>query len=145
MQNPNSQKGWFKKGNIPKHVIKKGQKLALGHKQTLEHKRKMSESHKGNKNHNWRGGITEVHQLLRKQLEYRVWRKAVFERDDWKCKKCGEFENLRAHHIKNFSKYPELMFAIDNGITFCEDCHKLFHKIFGKIHNTPEQILKFLS
>ena len=80
---------------------------------------------KGEKCHFWKGGITPINQKIRDSIEYRLWREAVFARDNWTCQECEvKGGKLHPHHIKSFAKYPELRFAIDNGLTLCVDCHK---------------------
>lgn len=65
----------------------------------------------------------------RNSAQYRAWRNAVFERDKYTCQKCGMMGvKLNAHHIKPWAKFEELRFNIDNGITYCEKCHKKLHK-----------------
>lgn len=79
----------------------------------------------GEKHYNWRGGVTPIHDKIRRSIEYKLWRTAVFERDNYTCIWGGKDHkgNLNADHIKPFSLYPELRFAIDNGRTLCEACH----------------------
>ena len=61
--------------------------------------------------------------------EYKEWRTSVFKRDNFTCQKCGIVGGeLNAHHIKPYAKYKELRYELSNGITLCEDCHKLVHK-----------------
>lgn len=68
--------------------------------------------------------VTPVNQRIRKSTEYRLWRKAVFERNKYACVWCLEVGGrLNADHIKPFAYYPELRFAIDNGRTLCNSCH----------------------
>lgn len=61
--------------------------------------------------------------------EYQQWRKAVYERDNYTCQKCGDNKggNLNAHHIKSFVDYPRLRYVVSNGITLCEKCHIFIH------------------
>lgn len=73
----------------------------------------------------WRGGKQGEHKLIRNSLEYKLWRTAVFTRDNFTCVECkirsGE---LHADHIMPFAVFPELRFAIDNGRTLCVTCHR---------------------
>ena len=78
----------------------------------------------GENSHFWRGGKTKESKRIKTTAEYKKWRAAVFSRDLYKCVKCGSKENIEAHHIKEQSKYPELRFDINNGMTLCHICHK---------------------
>ena len=126
----------FKKGhttNVGKRGAKRNEatklKMSLarfGKIPSKETRRKMSEAKIGEKNYNWKDGLTEINLRVRGDLEYRLWREAVFERDNYTCVWCGDNKggNLNADHIKPFCDYPELRFALDNGRTLCESCHK---------------------
>jgi hypothetical protein len=72
----------------------------------------------------WKGGVSVIQEGIRKSKEYKLWRKAVIERDSYRCIWCGSIENLQVDHIKPFALFPELRFAIDNGRTLCANCHK---------------------
>ena len=68
----------------------------------------------------WSGGQHE-----RMNPEYRVWRKAVIERDKGVCRRCHATSNLHVHHIYRFNDKPHLRWDVGNGITLCKDCHKM--------------------
>lgn len=121
-----------------------------GTKRTLDQRMALSKSVKKRVSdglHNtWKGGIMDANLKIRASLEYKLWREAVFARDGFTCQKYGTWGGeLRAHHIQNFSKFPELRFTIDNGITMSNKAHKEFHKKYGRYNNTKEQIEEFLK
>jgi hypothetical protein len=87
----------------------------------------------GEKHPMWKGGITTENEKLRKSLEYKAWRKTIFERDNYTCQLCGtRGKELNADHIKQWSKFPNLRFKVANGRTLCKDCHRLVTAIFLK-------------
>lgn len=108
---------------------------------SIETRKKMSESRKGDKSSGWKGGINPINNTIRKSFEYKLWRTAVFERDNYTCVWCGarcgngKAVTLNADHIKPFSLFPELRFAIDNGRTLCVECHRTTETYGGRSKN----------
>lgn len=110
-----------------------------------QHRKNLSISKMGEKNHRWKGGITPISRRVRNSREYLLWRTAVLERDNKTCIWCFSTENLHADHIKRFSDYPELRFAIDNGRTLCFTCHRTTETWGRGIKITPEIRAKVLG
>lgn len=110
----------IKKGVMP--PSQKGKKLTLSHRMKIGRRGELSV--------NWKGGITKDNDRIRNSIEYKEWRKMIFERDEYACVICGSNNcngnrtPLQADHIKPFALYPELRFDIDNGRTLCIPCHK---------------------
>lgn len=134
-----------KKSNEVKEKIRAKRALQIMKPRTEESRKIMSKKMKGNtnlpkgKNHwNYKGGITPINRAIRTSKEYKLWREAVFTRDKYTCIWCGARSGvgktviLHADHIKTFSKYPELRFAIDNGRTLCKPCHQTTDTYAGK-------------
>lgn len=105
-----------------------------GKKASLETRKKMSEAFRGERSSLWRGGVSTINNKVRASLQYRVWRNAVFARDNYRCVWCGLKSNvkrnekgkliiLNADHIKQFAYYSELRFDVNNGRTLCQTCH----------------------
>lgn len=125
----------------------KGKKLTLETRSTMSEsakrkplmsivtRLKLSEANKGVKSWRWKGGLTSINKAIRNGLEFKLWRESVFARDNWTCQDCKERGGeLHPHHIKPFALFPELRFAIDNGLTLCKECHKKTETYGGKIH-----------
>lgn len=107
------------KGNVPWNKDKKGVMPIPWNKG------KKCGGISGQRHWNWQGGITKPHNQIRVSLEYKLWRRAVLERDNYTCRFCGQHGGkLCVDHIKPFAMYPELRLAIDNGRTLCHECHK---------------------
>ena len=117
------------------------------------HRLKISEAHlgkvmvSGGRCWNWKGGVSKIDKMCRGIREYMQWRSDVFSRDKWICRTCGiTGVYVTAHHIKSFGKIIREnniktladarkcreLWDINNGITLCEDCHKLTDNYKGR-------------
>ena len=118
----------------------------IGRKHTEKTIKKLRELRIGSRNPQWKGGITPELKKIRNSIEIKLWKKSCFERDSFTCQKYKiRGGKLVVHHINNFADFPELRFAIDNGITLSEKAHKEFHKRFGVKNNTKGQLEEFLD
>lgn len=109
--------------------------------QSVESRRKRSEQMSGENHPQWQGGKTKEDTRIRHSLEYRLWREAVFKRDDFTCQACGvRGIYLEADHIKPFARHPELRFEVTNGRSLCRPCHKETETWFWKI--SPNNLKK---
>ena|SRR3990167_8188143 len=81
---------------------------------------------KGDKHWNWKNGVTSNKKKIFRSLKYKLWRNAIFKRDNWTCQKCNQIGGkIQADHIKRWSDYPELVFDLNNGQTLCLKCHRI--------------------
>lgn len=76
--------------------------------------------------------------------EQAVWAQQVKLRDGYVCVKGCISRRLEAHHIEAFAQNVDLRWELSNGVTFCYDCHKEFHKLFG-IDTTRQDLAQFLT
>lgn len=102
---------------------------------TEEVAKKISEAQKGkpkpylqgDKNWKWikdRSLVKTGDRFLNDPLQ-KQWRRAVKDRDRWKCRIADEncSGRLEAHHILPWSKFSELRYKTNNGITLCHAHH----------------------
>jgi hypothetical protein len=130
--------------------IKKLSKSHTGYKMPIEQRLNIGKAligkNIGKNGSNWKGGITPENRKIRNSIEIKLWRKSVFERDNYTCQKTGiRGGKLVAHHIRNFAECLELRTSISNGITLSNKSHISFHKKYGMKNNNIKQINKFLS
>lgn len=94
---------------------------------------------RGENNPRWKGGIYDtLRQKVMKSIEYKNWRRAVFERDNFICQDCGQKGVwLEANHIFPYKDFPELRFEISNGETLCKPCHLQWARLVRSVEILP--------
>ena len=98
---------------------------------------------KGSESPNW---ISELNNTERSRdnSEYKKWRFLVYKRDNFTCQICNITKvKLNAHHIMSYSRFNDLKFNLDNGVTLCECCHKEFHSKYSKKEFTAKDYYEF--
>lgn len=109
------------------------------------------EYHKGENHPNYiqdRTQLKDTNKSIRWSKEMCDWRKAVYERDNYTCQMCGNKSSkgnaviLNAHHIERFVDNEYLRFDVNNGITLCEECHKL---TYGKEKEFEKQFKEIIE
>jgi hypothetical protein len=83
---------------------------------------------RGEKNINYKHGKSSEREPRDLTLVNR-WRRRVFERDGFRCQRCGYDKGkiFRAHHISPWVDFPDLRFDLGNGVTLCDPCHRWVH------------------
>ncbi len=129
----------FQKGYVPWNKGKKAPWLSERNK--IMNRTRIREKHP-----NWKGGITKIDKNIREMPEYKVWRTECFNRDNWTCQTCHSRGYVTVHHIKSFAsilrefEIKDTLMAltctelwdINNGVTLCEECHKLTDNYKGR-------------
>jgi hypothetical protein len=110
----------------------------FGRKLSESHRLKLSLSKLGSKNPQFKDGLARIIKRIRTMYKYRLWKRKVFERDNFTCVICGSKTRVVADHIVPFtfliksngvidimSAYNcDSLWNICNGRTLCEPCHK---------------------
>lgn len=105
----------------------------------------------GEKHYNFNPNLTqEDREVKRFTKEYERWRRKVRKRDNYTCQKCYKTNTqiktkLHTHHIESFGDNILLRTELSNGITFCENCHRLFHIQYGNRNIGLNHLEKFLK
>lgn len=113
------------------HRWRKGIPLSIQHRKRLRDISIEQKRFCGPNSPQWKGGVTPKSKVERGSSKYREWRTAVFARDNYTCRKCGDSKggNLHAHHVKSWADHPELRYDVSNGVTLCVDCHQEKHDV----------------
>jgi hypothetical protein len=128
------------------HRLKPGRIFSDDHKAAIRAAHRANPA-VGEKNPNWKGGLTEKHRAIRRSWQFRDWKQQSLERakhtcerckvpDGKVCECCGTRVKLHVHHVKSFSKFPDLRFDPKNSEVLCPKCH------FAEHHRKPRELLE---
>lgn len=101
----------------------------------------------GKHNNFYIDGRSENDEGIVDSSQHRIWRKAVYERDNYICQCCGYSQGgiLNAHHLYSRNLHKDKRNDIENGVTLCKPCHVEFHNTYGYGDNTLEQYQDWTS
>ena len=102
----------------------------------------------GKENPNYNPDITDFERDQGRLHEgYGIWRKKVYERDNFTCQCCGYDKGgvLNAHHKDGYNWCKEKRLEVGNGVTLCKQCHDKFHKTYGFRNNTEKQFKTYMN
>lgn len=76
----------------------------------------------------------------------KAFKKSIFNERKRECICCGdEKRKMILHHVYSRNTHPHLIFNSYNVVIMCEDCHKMFHNIYGYGSNNKLQFIEFLN
>ena len=134
----------WNKGIPSSETAKRNQSIALtGKPKTMEHRKNMS----GARNHNWKGGVSQLDKAIRELPEMYIWKYNVMKRDNFRDCFTGirGNHNLEVHHIKplaiiiqeyNIKTIEDALnckelWDTNNGVTMFKESHIEHHKKYG--------------
>ena len=149
-QYKNGRKPWNKGKKRPpfsKEWLEKMSKSHKGKPHSKEWNKNVSRALRGKNHYKYKGDRISrcIKQQIRKLHEYKVWRDAIFTRDNWTCVKCkarskkGKSVYLECDHYPvSFAEIVDLysitntetaiatkkLWDIKNGRTLCRGCHR---------------------
>ena len=104
--------------------------------------------YRGENHPNWNPEIDDYDREKGRFIQgYDDFVRGVFERDNYTCQCCNKRGGvkLNAHHLNGYNWDIENRTNVNNAVTLCEDCHKDFHKMYGKGYNTREQFEEWMN
>lgn len=124
---------WLRKHSIPRRSISEVRALkrwgAVGPDNPMFGKR-------GAECPRYVDGSSPERQRMYSRSEGIQFLQAVYRRDNWTCKCCGEKKGgkrtLAAHHLKPWAGHPELRFDMSNVVSLCVRCHLWVHSKANK-------------
>lgn len=104
----------------PPDILAKRIASQTGSKRTPEQKARMSAAQR-----KMRDSRAVIYSKSSKK--YKAWRKAILDKSNHECTRCGSKDKLHAHHIIKHNENLSLKFDLNNGICLCSSCHTKVH------------------